>query len=55
MRINKNMYRNQRAAIRVNNDKGEHQDIKQGVRQGCVPDLFILHSENIMGSHQKLE
>lgn len=33
MRTVKNMYWKQRAAVRVNNDKGEYQDTKQGVRR----------------------
>ena len=50
LRIIKNIYWQQTAAIRVGNQFGILQQIKQGVRQGCVlsPDLFSLYSKNIM-------
>ncbi|GFO04754.1 retrovirus-related pol polyprotein from type-1 retrotransposable element r2 [Plakobranchus ocellatus] len=40
----------QTAAIRIENKTSTFQDIKRGVRQGCVlsPDLFSLYSEIIM-------
>src|ERR1700729_3211669 len=44
------MYWDQSAAVKIDNVVGEYQNIKRGVRQGCVlsPDLFSLYSENIM-------
>ncbi|GFO08048.1 retrovirus-related pol polyprotein from type-1 retrotransposable element r2 [Plakobranchus ocellatus] len=44
------MYWEQTAAMRVENKTSTFQDIKRGVRQGCVlsPDLFSLYSEIIM-------
>ena len=50
LRINKNMYWKQTAAFRVDNQIGQYQRIKRGVRQGCVwfPDLFSLHSGIVM-------
>ena len=50
LRIIKNMYWEQTAAMRVEGEISAFQKIKRGVRQGCVlsPDLFSLHSEIIM-------
>ena len=50
LRIIANMYWKQTAAIRIENKIGKYQQIKKGVRQGCVlsPDLFSLYSEIIM-------
>ncbi|GFO06013.1 endonuclease-reverse transcriptase [Plakobranchus ocellatus] len=50
------MYWEQTAAMRVENKTSTFQDIKRGVRQGCVlsPDLFSLYSDIIMrnlGNH----
>ena len=44
------MYWQQTAAVRVDNEIGDFQKIKKGVRQGCMlsPDLFSLYSEHIM-------
>ncbi|GFO06202.1 retrovirus-related pol polyprotein from type-1 retrotransposable element r2 [Plakobranchus ocellatus] len=44
------MYWEQTAAMRIENKTSTFQDIKRGVRQGCVlsPDLFSLYSEIIM-------
>ncbi|GFN99673.1 serine/threonine-protein phosphatase 6 regulatory ankyrin repeat subunit b [Plakobranchus ocellatus] len=49
-RIIKNMYWDQKAAMRVEGEVSKFQNIKRGVRQGCVlsPDLFSLYSEIIM-------
>ena len=50
LRIVKNMYWRQEAAIRIGNRTGKYQQIEKGVRQGCVlsPDLFSLYSESIL-------
>ncbi|GFO19236.1 LOW QUALITY PROTEIN: tigger transposable element-derived protein 6 [Plakobranchus ocellatus] len=50
LRIIKTMYWEQTAAMRIENKTSTFQDIKRGVRQGCVlsPDLFSLYSEIIM-------
>ncbi|GFO03444.1 retrovirus-related pol polyprotein line-1 [Plakobranchus ocellatus] len=50
LRIIKTMYWEQTAAMRIENKTSTFQDIKRGVRQGCVlsPDLFLLYSEIIM-------
>ena len=50
LRIIKNMYWEQTAAMRVEGEISAFQKIKRGVRQGCVlsPDLFSLYSETIM-------
>ncbi|GFO30382.1 retrovirus-related pol polyprotein from type-1 retrotransposable element r2 [Plakobranchus ocellatus] len=50
LRIIKTMYWEQIAAMRIENKTSTFQDIKRGVRQGCVlsPDLFSLYSEIIM-------
>ena len=49
LRLVKNIYWKQQAAIRIDSTVGQYQSIKRGVRQGCVmsPDLFSLYSENI--------
>ncbi|GFN95634.1 endonuclease-reverse transcriptase [Plakobranchus ocellatus] len=50
LRIIKTMYWEQTAAMRIENKTSTFQDIKRGVRQGCVfyPDLFSLYSQIIM-------
>ena len=50
LRIVKNMYWKQTVAVRVDNEVGQYQRIKRGVRQGCVlpPDLFSMYREIIM-------
>ena len=50
LRIVRNIYWEQTAAMRIGNDLSAFQDIKRGVRQGCVlsPDLFPIYSEIIM-------
>ncbi|GFS04325.1 LINE-1 reverse transcriptase [Elysia marginata] len=43
LRIIKNIYWEQKAAVRVEEETSSFQNIKRGVRQGCVlsPDLFL--------------
>ncbi|GFS25466.1 endonuclease-reverse transcriptase [Elysia marginata] len=50
LRIIKNIYWKQIAAVRIKNETSTFQNIKRGVRQGCVlsPDLFNLYSETIL-------
>src|SRR5437899_9715171 len=50
IRLVRNLYWDQSAVIRYQNELGNFASIKRGVRQGCVlsPDLFNLYSENIM-------
>ena len=50
IRMVRNLYWDQSAAIRYQNELGNYTPIRRGVRQGCVlsPDLFNLYSENIM-------
>ncbi|GFN99336.1 multidrug resistance-associated protein 1 [Plakobranchus ocellatus] len=50
LRIIKTMYWEQTSAMRIENKTSTFQDIKRGVRQGCIlsPDLFSLYSEVIM-------
>lgn len=50
LRIIRNLYWNQSAAIRIGNDVGDFVTIEKGVRQGCVfsPDLFNIYGEWIL-------
>ena len=50
VRIVKNLYWQQTAAVRYENELGQTIKIKREVRQGCVlsPDLFSLYSEYLM-------
>ena len=50
LRIVRNIYWEQTAAMRIGNYLSVFQDIKRGVRQGCLlsPDLFSIYSEIIM-------
>jgi hypothetical protein len=47
LRLIRNLYWDQKSAMKVNNDTSEYTNIKRGVRQGCVlsPDLFNIYSE----------
>ena len=50
LRLLQNLYWDQKATMKVNNDIGEYINIKKGVRQGCVlsPDLFNIYGETIL-------
>ena len=50
LRIVRNLYWEQTACMRIDNDLSEYTRIERGVRQGCVfsPDLFNLYSEMIL-------
>ena len=50
IRVIRNLYNEQKAAVRVENKLTDIVDIKRGVRQGCVlsPDLFSLYGEVIL-------
>ena len=50
LRLLRNLYWNQTAAVRVDNELSGWAKIQHGVRQGCVlsPDLFSVYSETIL-------
>ena len=50
LNIIRKLYWSQKACVRVNGEMTEYQEIRRGVRQGCVlsPDLFSLYGEVIM-------
>ena len=50
LRLIRNLYYDQKAAIRIMGELGEWVDIQKGVRQGCIlsPDLFNLYSEETL-------
>jgi hypothetical protein len=50
LRLIRNLYWEQTAAVKIENELGPYQNVKLGVRQGCVmsPELFSLYSEIIM-------
>ena len=56
VRLVKNLYWNQRAAVKVEGECSEYVEVKRGVRQGCVmsPDLFSLYGEFIMREAEDL-
>ena len=57
LRILRNLYWEQEAAIRIDNDCSVYRPIRRGVRQGCVfsPDLFNIYSEMILRNIQNQE
>ena len=57
LRLIQNLYWNQKAAVKVEDELSEWQEIRMGVRQGCVlsPDLFNIYSEMIMRENENLE
>ena len=50
LRVIRNLYWDQSAAVRMGGELSEYKLIKRGVRQGCVisPDLFNIYSEMIL-------
>ena len=50
MRMIKNLYWEQKAAVRLHGELGDWMEIQKGVRQGCIlsPDLFNLYSERAL-------
>ena len=50
LNIIRKLYWSQKACVRVSGEETEYQEIRRGVRQGCVlsPDLFSLYGEMIM-------
>ena len=50
LRVLRNLYWDQTAAVRVGGELSEYTNIKRGMRQGCVmsPDVFNLYSEVIL-------
>ena len=57
LRLIRNLYWDQKATVRVNNEHSEYINIKRGVRQGCVlsPDLFNIYSEMILRNIEDFE
>jgi len=57
LRILRNLYWEQQAAIRVDGECTKYTEIKRGVRQGCVmsPDLFNIYSEVILRTISDME
>lgn len=52
-----NLYWNQKAVVRIGDNRSDWIKIKRGVRQGCVlfPDLFLLYSQVIIDEIEDLE
>ncbi|GFR92248.1 endonuclease-reverse transcriptase [Elysia marginata] len=50
LRVVRNLYWDQNAATRIDDEISEYKPIKRGVRQGCVlpPDFFKIYSEMIL-------
>ena len=50
LRLIRNLYCDQKAAIRIGDEISKYLKIKKGVRQGCVlsHDLFSIYSEKIL-------
>ena len=57
LRILRNLYWEQEAAIRIDNECSVYRPIRRGVRQGCVfsPDLFNIYSEMILRNIENQE
>ena len=57
LQLLRNLYWKQKAAVRVGNEESTKQEIRRGVRQGCVisPELFSMYSEIIMNDLTELD
>ena len=57
LRLVRNLYWEQKAAMNVNNDISEYINTNRGVRQGCVlsPELFNIYSEMILRNLEGIE
>ena len=57
LRVVQNLYWSQKACVKIDGEETEWQNIRRGVRQGCVlsPDLFSLYSEIIMRTIRECE
>ena len=57
IRLIRNLYWDQKAAVKIDNQLSNWIQINRGVRQGCVlsPDLFALYGENIMKGIEDLD
>ena len=57
IRVMSNLYWNQKAVVRIEEDKSNWVNIERGVRQGCVlsPDLFSLYSQAVIDKMADME
>jgi len=57
LRVIRNLYQQQKAAVRLSGETTDWFKIERGVRQGCVmsPDLFNLYSETILRTLQDVD
>ena len=57
IRIIRNLYRDQRAAVKIEEEYSDWVEIKRGARQGCVlsPDMFTLYSQIVMDEIRDME
>ena len=57
IRLIVNLYWEQKAAVKIGNNKTRWVAIERGVRQGCVlsPDLFSMYSQVVMDELEDLD
>ena len=60
IRLSSNLYLNQKAAMRIENEMTGWIEVKRGVKRGCIfpsppPDLFSLYSQVVMNALEDLE